>query len=189
MSIISSISIFYLSFTPLWISIVFLDVKSLIESTEHPWTEIISLCAIVVSFILSLLFLKMTIDVNDSRGAQTYTITQAEEEKTLTAEYLISYILPLFAFDFALWHQVLIFLVFFGTLAFLCIRHSYFSVNIVLELLHYRFYSCELLTDNGVSIKKKVITKEELLLKDYKEIVARPINNNFLVQISIHNEK
>ena len=34
------------------------------------------------------------------------TINDAKESKTITAEFLLSYILPLFAFDFTQWDEV-----------------------------------------------------------------------------------
>mgnify|MGYP000320977530 FL=1 len=60
----------------------------------------------------------------------------------ITAEYLLSYILPLFAFDFTKWDEVVKFLIFFLTFGYLCIKHNSFSVNIVLELLGYKMYDC-----------------------------------------------
>lgn len=43
----------------------------------------------------------------------------------ITAEYLLSYILPLFAFDFTKWDEVVKFLIFFLTFSYLCIRHGH----------------------------------------------------------------
>lgn len=60
----------------------------------------------------------------------------------MIAEYLLSYILPLFAFDFTVWNGVVLFLIFFTILGFLCIKHNYFSVNIILEMAEFRFYNC-----------------------------------------------
>ncbi|MBQ1502206.1 MAG: hypothetical protein IIZ45_06305, partial [Firmicutes bacterium] len=36
-------------------------------------------------------------------GTTPHKVLSATEEKTITAEYLLSYILPLFAFDFTQW--------------------------------------------------------------------------------------
>ena len=76
--------------------------------------------------------LMLSFNKKNSDGSQEYTIDDVEEEKALSSEYLLSYILPLFAFDFTVWHQVILFLVFFFVLAFLCICHNYFNVNILL---------------------------------------------------------
>ena len=115
---------------------------------------------------------------------QEFTIDSMEEEKAITAEYLLSYILPLFAFDFTVWHQVVLFSVFFFVLAFLCIRHNYFSVNILLELFGYRFYRCCLRNEDGVTISKVIITKERLLNRKTERILIRPINNEYSTDIT-----
>ena len=40
-------------------------------------------------------------------------VISAQEEKTITAEFLLSYILPLFTFDFRTWDGVFLFLIFY----------------------------------------------------------------------------
>lgn len=125
----------------------------------------------------------LSFNKKNADGSQEYTIDDIEEEKALSAEYLLSYILPLFAFDFTVWHQVVLFLVFFFVLAFLCIRHNYFSVNILLELFGYRFYRCTLQNEDGVSISKVVISKERLLNRKTERILIHPINNEYSADI------
>ena len=131
MSVIFSASLFFMSFVPLWISILFIDVKSIVTGGEIR-TEVISIIIIV------------------------YRLVSCSEEKSVSAEYLLSYILPLFAFDFTQWDQVVLFLIFYVTLAFLCIRHNYFSINVILEVCHYRFYSCTLENEDHISIEKRL---------------------------------
>lgn len=75
------------------------------------------------------------------REGSTKQTIKGAREKNITAEFLLPYILPLFAFDFILWNQVVLFLVFFVTLGYLCIRHNYYSVNIVLEIVGYCFFN------------------------------------------------
>ena len=93
-------------------------------------------------------------------------------------------ILPLFAFDFTVWSEVVLFLVFFFVFAFLSIRHSHFSVNILLELMNYRFYSCELKNEDGISISKTVICQEILSARIGETILVRPINNEYAVKLN-----
>ena len=81
-------------------------------------------------------------------------------------------------------HSMVLFLVFFLVLAFLSIRHNYFSVNIVLELMCYRFYSCELENEDGVSISKIVVCKGSLSAQIGSAILARAINNDYIVKLS-----
>ena len=131
-----------------------------------------------------MIVLMCELDPRNTTGQQEYRIISAKEEKTITAEYLLSYILPLFAFDFTVWNEVVLFLVFFLVLAFLSIRHNYFSVNIVLELMCYRFYSCELENEDGVSISKIVVCKGSLSAQIGSAILARAINNDHIVKLS-----
>ena len=138
MSFIFSMSMFYLSFFPLWVSVLFIDVKNIIQSGNNLWTEWISIICILFGMIISWIVLCFYFH-EKSIGTHTYVLKEAEEEKIISTEFLLSYVLPLFAFDFTKWDQVILFLIFYITMSFLCIRHNHFSVNIVLEFLHYRF--------------------------------------------------
>lgn len=182
MSIAVSFSMFFLSFTPLWISVLFIDAKSIfIDHNTSIYTEIITLILIVLVFITSSFVLRKIFKQENKKYLQTYTVVSAKEQKYITAEFLLSYILPLFAFDFTVWSSVVLFIIFFLTFAFLCIRHSYFSVNIVLELLGYRFYECELSNTDNKKISKTVITKQNLCANINAEIIAKNINNEYVL--------
>ena len=183
MSFVASFSMFYLSFFPLWVSVLFIDIKSIVEKQADIATEQYSILVILVLSIISLTILMLSFNKKNRNGAQEYTIDDVEEEKTITAEYLLSYILPLFAFDFTVWHQVVLFLIFFFMLAFLCIRHNFFSVNVLLELFGYRFYRCKLQNEDGVCISKVIISNERLLNRKTEKIIIHPINNEYATDI------
>ena len=57
-------------------------------------------------------------------------------------------------------------------------------MNIVLELMCYRFYSCELENEDGVSISKIVVCKGSLSAQIGSAILARAINNDYIVKLS-----
>ena len=175
---------FFLSFCPLWISVLFIDMKSIYEGNLNLWTEIISLLLIMIATIISLVVLLCELNPRKTNNKQEYILISAKDEKTITAEYLLSYILPLFAFDFTVWHEVILFLIFFSVFAFLSIRHNHFSVNVLLELMQYRFYSCELENEDGVSISKIVVCKETLSAQVGGTILVRAINNEYVVKLS-----
>lgn len=183
MSLATSSSMFFLSFVPLWVSILFLDIKSIIEKQTCIVTEKYSIIGILGLSIISLIILMFSFNKKNMNGAQEYIIDGVEEEKAISAEYLLSYILPLFAFDFTVWHQVVLFLVFFFALAFLCVRHNYFSVNVLLELFGYRFYRCNLQNEDRVIVSKVVISKERLINRKTEKIQIHPINNEYSVDI------
>ena len=183
MSALTSFSMFFLSFMPLWISVIFLDVKSILDGSSQVVTEIVSIAMIAVVTLISLIWLYIFANQKDQREAKGYVLTSAKEEKTATSEFMLSYMLPLFAFDFTLWHETVLFLLFFGIFAILCIRHSHFSVNIVLELLGYRYYSCTLLDAEQNKLEKGVISRDPLTAKINEDITTRYINNEYELQI------
>ena len=113
MSTITGFCMFFLSFCPLWISVLFIDIKSICEGNPNVWTEIISVSLVLIVSIIALVVLMCDLNPQNTNNQQEYRIVSAKEEKTITAEYLLSYILPLFAFDFTVWNEVVLFLVFF----------------------------------------------------------------------------
>lgn len=189
MSLVTSFSLFFLSFAPLWISILFIDIRSVLENQSEILTEKYSIVVILILSLVSFLILKRFFNKEDKSGAQEFVIETVEEEKTITSEYLLSYILPLFAFDFTVWHQVVLFIIFFSVLAFLCIKHNYFSVNIVLELLGYRFYKCVLQNEDRKQISRVIVSKERLLNQKAEKILVRPVNNEYSIDITEWNNR
>lgn len=187
MSAITGFSMFFLSFCPLWISVLFVDIKSICEGNPNIWTEIISISLLLIISIIALVVLKCELNPRNTSNQQEFRIVSAKEEKMITAEYLLSYILPLFAFDFTVWDEVVLFLIFFLVFAFLSIRHNYFSVNILLELLRYRFYSCELENEDNVSVSKIVVCQETLSAQIGDVIFVHAINNEYSVKIPEKN--
>ena len=106
-----------------------------------------------------------------------YAILTVTEEKTVTSEFLLSYILPLFAFDFTQWKSVALFLIFFLTLGFLCVKHETFTVNIVLEVFGYQFYRCDLEDEDGNGITWMIISRTDLKGCVGDSVYLRPLNN------------
>lgn len=183
MSKLFSFSLYYISFAPLWISVLFIDVKSCIENRTDLWTEKISIGCILIFALICLIILMVELCTKDKEGTIPQKLKKANEEKTITAEYLLSYILPLFAFDFTVWNEVLLFLIFFATLGFLCIRHNYFSVNIVLELANFRFYTCTLKNEDGVETEQSVISHRKLTGYIGDVIYLKSLNNEYKLDI------
>ena len=108
-------------------------------------------------------------------------VISAQEEKTITAEFLLSYILPLFAFDFRTWDGTFLFLIFFIVFGWLCIRHNYFCVNIVLEASKYRFYKCEKENEDGVPSTRVVISRQKLNKYIGQSIKMAGFNNEYML--------
>ena len=185
MSFINSFSLFYLSLTPLWLSIAFVDAKSLWEGTEYPFTEIISILCIAVAMIISVGVVIFAFAKKKNSQTKPYTVKEVKEEKILTAEYVLSYVLPLLAFNFTVWYDVVLFLLFFLVLSFLHIRHNRLCANIVLEIFGYKYYECILINEDGVEIQKNIISRKNLITQKNKTIYAKPINNEYYFERKI----
>lgn len=182
MSIFVSFSMYFLSFVPLWITVLFIDIKSLIDRGGDNWTEIISVSGILSGLLISLIILFAKFFVIDDEKYM-FTIQEAKESKTITAEFLLSYILPLFAFDFTRWDEVVKFLIFFLIFGYLCIRHNNFSVNIILELMHYRMYDCSLMNADGKVVDRTIISKNILSTSKGKDIEVKILNNEYYLDL------
>ena len=182
MSILVSYSMYFLSFIPLWFAVLFIDIKSLVEGGGYKWTEIISISGILLGVLISLIILFVKFFFLDDEK-YVLTIQDAKECKNITAEFLLSYILPMFAFDFTQWDEVVKFLIFFLIFGYLCIRHNNFSVNIVLESMHYRMYECRLMNADGKEVERTVISKDILSARKGKDIKGKILNNEYYLDL------
>ena len=182
MSFLFKCSMYYLSFLPLWLSVIFIDIKSIfIDKNNALYTEYISLVCIIVCLISSIICTVVAIWEKSNESGHYRKVIAVKEEKTITAEFLLSYILPLFTFDFRTWDGVLLFLVFFIVFGWLCIRHNYFCVNIVLESSRYRFYKCEMENEDGVPSTRVVISRQNLNKYIDQSIKMADINNEYML--------
>ena len=177
-------AMYYLSFLPLWVSVIFIDAVNCIRETKNLWTETISIVVIVIGIIVCSVITWKWLTKGAIQNRETYTINSAKEERFVTAEFLISYVLPLFAFDFTKGDGVVLFILFFGVFWFLVHRHKYFCTNIALEICKYRVYECELKQYNQV-IHKRVVSRNELDGMVGKKIRTRKYNNDFHFEIGL----
>ena len=184
MSAIKSFSLFYLSLTPLWLSIGFIDLKNIYNGNPHVLTEIISIIVMTIAMLVSAIVVIVSFRKKNTSKAQPYTLKNIKEEKIITAEYVLTYVLPLFAFDFTVWYGVVLFLLFYFVLCFLHIRHNRLGANIVLEMFGFCYYECELENEDGIIIQKNVIGCKSLLSKKNHSIIAKPINNEYFFDIT-----
>ena len=173
-------SMYYLSFAPLWLSVLFMDVMSLVKGTANAGVEWISIVLIPVAFVVCLIIMLRHLKPGPT-NSQKYTLKSAEEEKFLTAEFLFSYIFPLFAFDFTQWEGMALFALFFLIFGCLCAHHNYFCTNIMLDIFKYKIYSCDLIDSDLQTIHKKVVSHRELRLCCDDSIYAKGLNNDYFI--------
>ena len=182
MSRIISLASFFTSFMPLWISVLFIEFKSIYESKVNVCTEILMIISVILINLFSLIIILVWIKCADYKATEEVVLEEVEEEKGISAEYLLSYILPLFAFDFTRWDSVVLFAIFFVTLMYICVRHNHLSINIIFELMKYSLYSCVLRNEDGDSKRRKmIISKVNLLLHRGQIVQVNNINNEYSI--------
>lgn len=177
------VAMFFTAFIPLWITVVFLDAMSISDKTNNNiGSEVIGIGCIVVGLLLSaiIIFCSMR-GVKESDYAK-YKILSVEQEKGITSEFLLSYILPLFAFDFTKWVSVVEFLIYFLILAFLCVRNNNVYANLLFEVKKYKFYTCEMqwvAEADATPIPMTVISKKPLTDHKGNTIEVAALNKPF----------
>ena len=58
-------------------------------------------------------------------------------------------------------------------------RCIFVSINIVLELLGYKMYECNLINNDGKSVERTIISKKNLLVCKGEEVKIVTLNNEF----------
>lgn len=149
------ILMFISSFIPLWLSIIL----STIFDNKNAITSWTMFGIMIFLIIISLVKLKMLIrQIRTNITPKKFTIKNAERQKSISSEYLLSYIMPLIAFDFTNLRDILIFLLYITILGYLCIKNHNVYTNIVFEIKGYSFFLCDIeyLLSNQI-IKKNVL--------------------------------
>lgn len=176
-------AMFFTSFIPLWITIVFLDIMSIIDKMNtNIKTEVIGICCIVAGLITSAIIIFHSMRSVTDNDYTKYKILTVEQEKGITSEFLLSYILPLFAFDFTKWNSIIEFLIYFLILAFLCIRNNNVYANLLFEVKNYKFYTCEMqwiAESKTTPIQMMIISKKPLTAYKGNVIEVATLNKPF----------
>ncbi|NLF41670.1 MAG: hypothetical protein GX587_03150 [Bacteroidales bacterium] len=176
------LAMFITSFIPLWLTVIFIDILNIINNHMNLWTEYISIVTIIVLNAFSILVLFKSMASIQSTEYNSYKVIEAIQEKGITSEFLLSYVLPLFAFEFTQWDGVVQFLIYFIILAFLCIRNNNVYANLILEIKKYKFYDCELQWKPEPSVKPIkviVLSKENLCSQIGNTIEVASLNKPF----------
>ena len=142
------------SFIPLWVSVLFLLAWDVLPFSYSSFAclfkakgSVLILAAIimsiaVVSIIAVIRFIVLKRKPNESSG--TGKIIAARKSSTLVTDFLLTYIMPLIAFDFTSIRDIVLFFVYFALIAFLNIRNGNVYTNILFEFMGYRVYVCDI---------------------------------------------
>lgn len=195
------------SFLPLWISILLIDAYSVVQfiCKELPfandttaflrmfaannWLQLVSIAAVLVVSLWSLASISRFLTFQSGRkNPPKATIRRADRIRTKASEFLPAYILPMIAFDFTTLLGVLLFLIYFAVLAFLCIRNHNVYTNLYLELRRYKMYACDLeyiVADKPVYYPAcLVISKEDLTAKIKQEIYYSDFEKSVYIHLA-----
>lgn len=199
-------NMFITSFIPLWLSIMVSDIWNIAESGIKTWRHCDSICmnvfnicrenwgCVFVVLVIGILMLTSIISINrflrDKKRNNTphkVKIKKALRANKLSSEFLLAYILPMIAFDFAEFKSVVLFIIYFGMLAFLCIRNSNVYTNIWLEIKGYRMYLCDLETNimdrPHIYEECLVISKNNLTIKIDNDIECWDFDNYIYIDL------
>ena len=137
-------AMFITSFAPLWITVLFIDMIAVAQNKKLCSPEGVGVIAILLLNLLSIIIVLTSLrDITPDRYHQ-YVVLEATQERGFSSEFLLSYVLPLFVFDFTQWSSIVQFLIYFCILAFLCVRNNNVYMNLLFELMGYKFYTCML---------------------------------------------
>ena len=192
---------FITSFIPLWMSILIVDIWKIVCVTKLKWTSgtfiwknvkkcamanlipLISIIIVLLVVIISIIGINSFIKkMNKSNNCSKGKILKARKANKLSSEFLLAYILPMIAFDFCKLQSLVLFLVYFVVLAFLCIRNDNIYTNIMLEFRGYKIYTCDIecLIANDkthVYYDSLIISQKDLTLEESNDIIYWDFNN------------
>ena len=81
-------AMYYLSFLPLWVSVIFIDAVNCFRETKNLWTETLSIVVIVIGIIVCSVITWKWLTKGTLQNCETYTIKSAKEERCrLDREY------------------------------------------------------------------------------------------------------
>ena len=203
---------FVTSFLPLWISIFVINIWNICANALDNWNGKISVCANVIDVLVNNVtefvvlvficiiaingmcsisnFLKRQ---NATNNKQTAKIIRAKKANKLSAEFLLTYILPMIAFDFSKLQDITLFVIYFIVLAILCVRNNNVYTNIYLEFKGYKMYECDMecaiLNKKHVYTDSLVISSKDLTVEIGNSIKYWDFENYIYINLKDVDEK
>lgn len=154
------------------------------HQTPNRWTEILSVVCIVMGYLISIPNIVFTMQALNQENAERLTLETVHEQKTASLEYVLSFVLPMFAFEFTQWENVILFILYFIVLSYLVLKHNLLVANIIFEVLHYQFYDITAKNGFSVTVTREVISKRRLENKQADDIYLRSMNNGLWCDVT-----
>jgi len=175
---------FFLSFFPLWICVVFIDVMKIVSDKTNLWSEIIELIVISLMTLFCTFVICKVLKINKGQNCECYKVIKSEIDTISTSTYLLTNVLPLLAFDFTKWKSTITFLIIILFLFLMNSIHNRYDCNICLELMGYRMYTCWLKDDREEQRQLTVLIRNTSLNAN-DEIAIHKLNDNLFFGYSI----
>ena len=123
---------------------------------------------------------------DDYRQLDSFSrLTKRMSDRKISSEYLLSYVIPLIAFDFTQWQDMIKFLIIWGFLFLLCWR--FWQMPIAwLSMLGFFVSECDLETYDGQLVQKIIISRKPLSRIKGELVTIADIDNNQAIQIGEH---
>lgn len=179
--------LFVTSLLPLWVLIILYDTVFIIENCVNllkydslscknffsgNYIEVVTVIIILLAFILSDINVNKFLNEKKSNNYNSAKILSVKKANKLAPEFLMSYILPLVAFDFSNLKGVLLFVVFICILGVICIKYENIYTSIFFEFKGYSIYLCDLqktLAGNKVIYRDCIVLSKDDLYKKIRD--------------------
>lgn len=178
MTILFKPSLFFSSFIPLWLVIMYMDAVSIYQNSDNILIETVSIPAIFILTILSLVDLFLEIRHFKKVDSHKKIIYFAEKDKDILPTFIFSFALPLCAFNFTQHDGVISFLLFFIPIMIICIRNNIIFPNAALMIVGYNYYKCRFDEDVNGRLFSVATKQKDIEANIGAEVIAYQINND-----------
>lgn len=189
----------YLALLPLWISYIIMMIAFVYTKLENkvygfkigklPYyvkylffnytLQFVLTTSFILLYLICAFIFEKYLKNNDNDQIEEIEIKNPNKNRTLTSEYLFTYVLPLFAFDINKTSNLLCLIIYLLTIMFLAYKNSNLIGNIYLDLRKYYYYTCTSNNKNEIII----ISKSDLKYYENDKIKVNWINNNIAKHI------
>lgn len=183
-------SVYYISFFPLWFSVLFIDFTNIFFSKDtNIATEIISIYTILVVLLICLIVLQRKLEKKRSGdNCEKIKLCEVKLNKKIIIEFIFTFVLPLATFDFCTWQGVMLFIFFFFLLFYILISLFNYPMLCSLVFLGYKMYDCKYLDMDKNKHEATFITSQRIRFNE--NIIVDNISNDFYLVIrKVEQEK
>lgn len=171
---------YHVSLFPLWVSVLFIEIKSYFSKDYDNYTEILTVIALIFITISSLIIMLINMPSKGVKPNGYKTLLTVNGRRVLLVEFLLSNLLPLSAFNFTQWDGVVLFGFFYSIIAIININYRHLDPSFILELMGYRQYECSVEDKSGMVL---IIADSSTHLKEGQKIGYKKLRNNVFMAL------